>query len=268
MEKGHMIAFAPVSGSVRRLVDDVITDPDQFQDLYAFYRGRHGRLCGLYVVPEQEGNELRVIISPSRGHLVNLRMPIGDRYQSLSRRFPEASWFERALAERDGVIPEGHPDLRPIRTRHPDGRWIEPITGGQDDYFLPAQQDGHMQVPVGPVHAGIIGSGHFRFHVQGESTEAMQVMLGYCYRGMESMLTHADPSQAIRLVERISGDNGVAHALAYCQALEGDLELPFRARCLRTILSELERLHNHLGDLGGIALDVAFMLPAQRLFAL
>lgn len=268
MEKGHMIAFAPVSGGVRKVIDDVQTDEDQFMDLYSFYRGRHGRLCGMYIVPEEDGPELRMILSPSRGNLVNLRLPVHDSYPSLSRRFPEASWFERALAERERIIPLGHPDLRPIRLRHADGGWMEPLEGGREEYFHPCQQDGHIQVPVGPVHAGIIGSGHFRFHVQGEPIEAMQVLLGYCHRGLEGMLQRARSNQSMRLVERISGDNGVAHSLAYCQALEGGIEPTLCARCIRTVLAELERVHNHLGDIGGIALDVAFMLPAQRLFAL
>lgn len=121
-----------------------------------------------------------------------------------------------------------------------------------------------MQAPVGPVHAGIIGPGHFRFHVNGEPIEALEILLGYSHRGVEKQLTHYAPGKANHVVERISGDNGVAHALAYCQALELLTDVPIRANCIRTILAEMERLQNYFSDLGGMATDVAFMLPAQR----
>lgn len=266
---GRRLSFAPVAGGIKSTHDVTRSDLENLHAHYAFYRGSHGRLSGLYAVAEDEGMELRLLVSPSRANLVSVVLPLEeDAYPSLSFNHPETSWFERALAEREGLVPEGHPDLRPLRLRSNDGGWVRPMPGRRDDYFLPCQADGHMQIPVGPVHAGVIGSGHFRFHVQGENVEALQTMLGYCHRGVEDLLSSVDGREALSIVERISGDSGVAHTLAYCQALEGDLEIPLRARCIRAILSELERMACHLGSMGGIVMDVAYAVPAQRLFGL
>jgi Ni,Fe-hydrogenase III large subunit len=128
--------------------------------------------------------------------------------------------------------------------------------------------DGGFEIPVGPVHAGVIEPGHFRFSVAGESILNLEVRLGYVHRGVEKCLEEASPNRALRMVERISGDNGVAHSLAFCQAFESGQEVPPRAQYVRCVLAELERIYNHLGDIAGLALDTAFSVPAADIDAL
>ena len=113
------------------------------------------------------------------------------------------------------------------------------------------------------MNAGVIEPGHFRFSTAGEPILNLEVRLGYVHRGVERSLEGCTLNRALRLVERISGDNGVAHALAFCQAVEMANPVPERAQLLRCIFAEMERIYNHLGDIGGMATDVAFAVPAD-----
>jgi Ni,Fe-hydrogenase III large subunit len=126
--------------------------------------------------------------------------------------------------------------------------------------------EGVFQVPVGPVHAGIIEPGHFRFGVAGEPVLYLQVRLFYVHKGIEKGFEQLPWQHAIFLAESISGDTAVGHALAYSHAIERlcAIEIPSRAQVLRVVLLELERLYNHIADIGGVATDVAFMVAASR----
>jgi len=128
--------------------------------------------------------------------------------------------------------------------------------------FLPAEGEGLHQIPVGPVHAGIIEPGHFRFTASGETVVRLEQRLGYVHKGIEGLMTGADLHHAARLAGRVSGDSTVAYALAFARATEAALgvEIPERAHWLRALMAELERLANHLGDIGAVCNDAAFSL--------
>lgn len=266
--EGEMVSFAPVKANNGKFeLERIHTDMDSFQTRFEELLSLEGsRLCALYAQSSEQKSTLFAILSSERGRLVWLSSDIINRkYPSLTLKFTSASIFERLIVEHNGIMPEGHPDLRALNNRDENGKWRNPSKNIPAlDFFSPTLPGDSMQAPVGPVHAGIIGPGHFRFHVNGEPIEALEILLGYSHRGVEKQLTHYAPGKANHVVERISGDNGVAHALAYCQALELLTDVPIRANCIRTILAEMERLQNYFSDLGGMATDVAFMLPAQR----
>ncbi len=197
----------------------------------------------------------------------------GEGYPSLTPEVPAANWYEREMMEMCGVVPLDHPDPRPLhlhewpRQLHPLSPSFErgakvPFTG-EAHHFRKVEGDGILEVPVGPVHAGVIEPGHFRFSTAGEPILNLEVRLGYVHRGVERSLEGCSLDRALRLVERISGDNGVAHALAFCQAVEMDAPVPERAQLLRCIYAEMDASTTHLGDIGGMATDVAFAVPAD-----
>jgi Ni,Fe-hydrogenase III large subunit len=169
-----------------------------------------------------------------------------------------------------GITPAGHPDPRPLM-RH--GFWPESfhplradavVPSFEDDGrpfpFTPVQGEGVFEIPVGPVHAGVIEPGHFRFSVLGETILKMRARLYFTHKGTEKLFEGREPDEGVALAERISGDTSVGHALAYCQAVEalGSTALPERAAGVRTVLLELERLYNHVADTGAIVGDTGF----------
>ena len=169
------------------------------------------------------------------------------RYPSIARRHLPALRFERAIADLTGLQAEGCPDPRP---------WLD----HQGEYgFLPAEGEGLHEIPVGPIHAGIIEPGHFRFSVNGEIVVRLEERLGYCHRGVLSLMRGADLATAARLAARISGDSTVAYAFAFSRAAEAALGIapPPRAQWLRGVMAELERLANHCNDIGFICNDAA-----------
>ena len=174
----------------------------------------------------------------------------GNRFSSVGRLHPPAIRPERAIRDLVGLEPEGLPDARPW-LRH-SGAYA----------FLPAQGESLHQIPVGPVHAGIIEPGHFRFTANGETVVRLEERLGYAHKGVDSLMLGASTERASALAGRISGDSTVAFSLAFAQALEAALaiEVPSRALWLRALLAELERLANHFGDIGAICNDAAFVI--------
>ncbi len=128
--------------------------------------------------------------------------------------------------------------------------------------FLPAEGESLHQIPVGPVHAGIIEPGHFRFTAGGETVVRLEERLGYAHKGIEKLMQGADLDRAAKLAGRTSGDSTVAYAIAFARAAEAalDVEVPARALWLRALMAEMERLANHLGDIGAICNDAAFAL--------
>ena len=191
--------------------------------------------------------------------LIRLDCPQGH-YPAVSQWHPPALRLERSLADLYPLRPEGLPDTRPWLNH---GRWPGNESLIARHYpFLPVEGDGLHQVPVGPVHAGIIEPGHFRFTAQGETVVRLEQRLGYVHKGTEQLLQNAPLTHAAKLLGRVSGDSTVAYALAFAQAAEAALALPVppRARHLRALLAELERLANHLGDIGATCNDAAFAL--------
>ena len=185
-----------------------------------------------------------------------------------------ASLFEREIWEMFGIRPNGHPDLRRLRLH--DEVWAKdnfPLrkdfqkmqVGDLSDFrFSRVEGEGIFEVPVGPVHAGIIGPGHFRFSVAGEPIINLELRLGFTHRGVEKLFEGKRYPDAIRLAECVSGDSSFAHSLAFTQAAEkiSGLSVPGQAAYLRGIFLELERMYNHANDLGGIAIDVGFSFPS------
>ena len=125
--------------------------------------------------------------------------------------------------------------------------------------------EGIFEIPVGPVHAGIIGPGHFRFSVAGEPIISLETRLGWKHRGIEKVLESKNFSEAVKIFECISGDTAFGYSTAFCQSVEKILgvDIPIRSQIIRVLCLELERLYNHANDMGGIALDVGFTFPAQ-----
>jgi len=230
------------------------------------------RIVALFGTPESS-TSLRIVAvlaDDARGRLGTLSSLVEARYPSLSVRCPQAARFERELAEQCGVMPEGHPSLKPLR-RHPADHapsdW-RPMTIDRDAYpFSRIDGDEVHEVAVGPVHAGIIEPGHFRFQAHGEEVLSLEIMLGYQHRGVERLLETVDRARAIHVAESVAGDTVIAHASAFCGALEAlsRAHKSARAQAIRGIALELERVANHIGDLGALAGDVAFQ-PAAAWF--
>jgi formate hydrogenlyase subunit 5 len=200
-------------------------------------------------------------------------------YPSVTPEICCADWYEREIRDFFGLRAIGHPDPRPLvlwddwpAGAYPlrkdfDGRARVPRV--PDPYqFRRVEGEGVYEIPVGPVHAGVIEPGHFRFSVAGEPVLNLEVRLGYVHKGIEKLSERTPYESGPYLAERISGDNGFAHSLAYCQAVEriAFVDAPERAQYLRCIFAELERIYNHLGDVGGIALDTAFNVGAQHAY--
>ena len=200
-------------------------------------------------------------------------------YQSLTPMIYSANWYEREIADMFGLTPVGHPDLRPLvlydnwpPEYHPlrkDAGGMPPKVPTEYPYHR-VEGEGVFEIPVGPVHAGVIEPGHFRFSVAGEPVLNLEIRMGYVHKGIEKLSERMTYAKGVALAERISGDNGMAHATAYCQAVEqiAEMEVPDRARYIRTVFLEMERIYNHLGDVGGISLDTAYNVGAQHAYIL
>ena len=199
--------------------------------------------------------------------------PGAARFPSLAADLPALNWQEREIQDWFGLEAVGHPnprrvalhdhwpDVHPLRKDFPIDTVLPPFAGEQHAY-RPTLGEGVFQVPVGPIHAGIIEPGHFNFAVAGEPILYLQLRMFYKHKGTEKLFEHLPIHRAVFLAESISGDSAFSHGTAFCQAIEraAALEIPRRARYLRTILLELERIYNHIADIGAIATDVGFVV--------
>jgi Ni,Fe-hydrogenase III large subunit/Ni,Fe-hydrogenase III component G len=203
------------------------------------------------------------------------------RFTSLATRSFAASRFEREIHDLLGLVPVGHPDLRRLALHQFWPAGYHPLRRdaavrrdfrdeGQPFPFRHVEGEGIFEITVGPVHAGIIEPGHFRFSVEGETIVNLETRLGFVHKGTEKLFETLPFARTPELAERISGDESVAHALAYCQALEalGGCAVPPRAAWLRVALLELERLYNHVGDVGMIVNDTGFAFGHAHCFRL
>jgi Ni,Fe-hydrogenase III large subunit len=195
----------------------------------------------------------------------------GDRFPSLTLRCPQVHLFEREIAEQFGLKPVGHPWFKPVRYQHSTANhdaWDrpsdQPILPAVCDFFRVEGDEVH-EVAVGPVHAGIIEPGHFRFQCHGERVFHLEIALGFQHRGVEQAMVSGPTRRSIHYAETLAGDTTIAHATAYCQAIEAlaRYQKSARAQMLRGVALELERLANHIGDLGAMANDVGFLPTAS-----
>ena len=246
------------------------------------WRPEEGRLQSLWASRDRDGRDsVRVAYTADQGVLVlSLALPEAEaNYPGIEQWFPSASRMQRAVADLSGLR-STDPDTRswlrhaawpasfhPLIESHTPPSSPIPVI---DRYaFIPVEGDGVHEIPVGPVHAGIIEPGHFRFSVVGEKVLRLEERLGFVHKGIERRFTEFSLLSGHRLAARISGDSAVAFSWAYCQALEGmaAAHLPDRAVGLRALALELERLANHLGDLGAICERCRLFLWTQPVLA-
>jgi len=233
-----------------------------------------GRIAALFALPASAGvARLVVVLANGRtGSLSVATTDVGERYPALTSDCPQAHWFEREIAEQWGIRPEWHPWLKPIRFhrayqggrdawgRGPDA----PILPSVTDFFRVEGEEIH-EVAVGPVHAGVIEPGHFRFQCHGERVLHLEISLGYQHRGVERALVGGPTPRTIPYMETLAGDTTIGHTTAYCQAAEAlsGCGISARAAALRGVALELERLANHTGDLGALSGDVGYLPTAS-----
>ncbi len=257
-----------------RLAEIPVLAVDAFRSAILGQVNAGGRIAALFGMAG-ESNRVRlyaVLMYLETAEIAVLAADVADEYPSLTPDCPQAHMFEREIAEQWGVIPRGHPWLKPIRF-HPSYRaghdaWSraagEAIVPGVTDFFRVEGPEVH-EVAVGPIHAGVIEPGHFRFQCHGEKVFHLEISLGFQHRGIERAMVGGPDKRTLPLVESIAGDTSVGHATAYAQAVEAlsGCRVPLRAQALRGVALELERLANHAGDLGALANDVGYLPTAS-----
>jgi len=200
-------------------------------------------------------------------------------YPSIALLIPSAALYEREVKDMFGLVAAGSPDQRPLvlheqwpEDAHPLRKDFDlsakaPRVKDREYRFLEVEGEGVSEIPVGPVHAGIIEPGHFRFSVLGDSVVNLETRLFYTHRGVEKLAESMRLDQALLLSERISGDEAVANSTAFCQAVEklAGVQPPWRALQIRAFCAEMERIYNHIGTLAGLSTDAGFAYGAARL---
>lgn len=231
------------------------------------------RLVSIFGSVDRSGKPLvHYILDVNNREYRILTAPVDGPIQSVTPISPAAAWYERELHDQFGIEIAGHPDLRPLvfhenwpREVHPMIESPVDVPWGRTEYqFLKVDGVGVCEVPVGPVHAGIIEPGHFRFSVVGDAILHLELRHFYTHKGTERLFQGTPLMDGALIAESVSGDNCFAHAVAYCQAVElaCDVAAPLRAQGIRLVGQEIERLIAHIGDVGALCNDIGFSVPA------
>lgn len=244
-------------------------DVGAFRDAIRAAVGRGERIASLFGQRlESGGVRLYAVMANDAEHSLSaLATEVRESFPSLTPDCPQAHMFEREVWEQLGAVPEGHPWLKPVRAHtfgEGQGNGSADSPAPEYPFFAMSGEEVH-EVAVGPVHAGVIEPGHFRFQCHGEVVYHLEIHLGYQHRGVEVALVGGPHRRTMVQMEVVAGDTTIGHATAYCQALEalGGVEAPPRAQALRAVALELERLANHVGDMGALANDVGFLPTAS-----
>ncbi|HEX7055999.1 MAG TPA: NADH-quinone oxidoreductase subunit C [Bacilli bacterium] len=259
-------------------IETLRTERTELTAAYASLAGQGLRFLTMVASDEKECGVdrfvLRYFFAKDAGKLVCLEtiVPGADpHYPSLAEVLPATSWYEREARDLMGVVPDGHPDPRNLifHDRFPEG--IYPLRKDFTSHtFIPRTEsaftyplvkgEGVFEVPVGPIHAGVIEPGHFRFQVMGDTILHLETRVFFTHRGIEKKSENMDVEKGLRLAERICTVCNVSHAMSYAQAVEqiAGAQIPARAQYLRMLFAEMERLYNHVGDIGNICAGIGF----------
>ena len=246
-------------------------DFDDFQRSMLNATNDDGYIVQFFAYEDEESVLKLIGVVRSGQQLYMAGCSVGDEYPSLSSECEKFHMFEREIAEQYGVKPKGHPWLKMVRY-HENYRGKEDVFGNDYNSDIPGNYpyftvdgDAVHEVAVGPVHAGIIEPGHFRFQCVGEKVFSLEIQLGYQHRGVEKLLSQPGIpiNRLATIAESIAGDTAIGHSLCHSQAIEAlaKLEVDQGSKIVRTIALELERIANHIGDLGALSGDVAFNPP-------
>ncbi|MBN2050464.1 MAG: hypothetical protein JW760_08485 [Spirochaetales bacterium] len=238
------------------IADIPVVSVEKMRETLASETEAGNRIGGLFgILDEKEKPRLLLVMMADRtGSFHVILSDPGEAYPAFTPDFPQLHLFERQLHEDFGIVPGGHPWLKPVRYTGSADR-----PGGGNFYTVQGEEV--HQVAVGPVHAGIIEPGHFRFNCRGEEVLHLEIALGYQHRGIQGALVGGPDKRTIHYMETAAGDTTIGHSTAYagvCEALAG-IETPARGAEIRAVALELERMANHTGDLGALAGDVGYL---------